>query len=237
MNYEVKLEVFEGPLDLLLHLIKKNEINIYDIPIALITQHYLEYIDLMKTLNLDIAGEFLVMAATLMQIKSKMLLPSDETAEEEEVEDPRAELVRRLLEYKKYKDAAEELEKREVFWREVFGRSEKPQFEEGQEAEEPLMLDLNLFDLIDAFKKVLERTPKEEPLELRQEEISVKDKMAIIMARLEGIESLTFDSLFDRDKNRVSLIATFLALLELVRLRLIRIQQIEEFGVIRIFAI
>lgn len=237
MNYEVKLEVFEGPLDLLLHLIKRNEINIYDIPIALITQHYLEYIDLMKTLNLDIAGEFLVMAATLMQIKSKMLLPPDETAEEEEVEDPRAELVRRLLEYKKYKDAAEELEKREVFWREVFGRSEKPQFEEGQEAEEPLMLDLNLFDLIDAFKKVLERTPKEEPLELRQEEVSVKDKMAIIMERLEGIESLTFDSLFDRDKNRVSLIATFLALLELVRLRLIRIQQIEEFGVIRIFAV
>ncbi len=237
MSYEVKLEVFEGPLDLLLHLIKKNEINIYDIPIALITQHYLEYIDLMKTLNLEIAGEFLVMAATLVQIKSKMLLPPDETAEEEEVEDPRLELMRRLLEYQRYKEAAEEMEKRETLWRDVFSRTERPQFEDEEETAEPVLLDVNLFDLINAFKKVLEKAPKEEPLELEQDNISIKDKMATITERLEGVESLTFDSLFDGEKNRASLIATFLALLELIRLRLVRIQQLEEFGVIRIFAL
>lgn len=237
MSYEVKLEVFEGPLDLLLHLIKKNEINIYDIPVALIAQQYLEYIDLMKTLNLEIAGEFLVMAATLVQIKSKMLLPPDETVEEEEVEDPRAELVRRLLEYQRYKDAAEELEKRETLWRDVFSRTERPQFEEEEETAEPLLLDVNLFDLIDVFRKVLEKAPKEESLELKQDNISIKDKMATIMERLEGIESLTFDSLFNEEKSRISMIATFLALLELIRLRLIRVQQLEEFGVIRIFAV
>ncbi|MBI5044091.1 MAG: segregation/condensation protein A [Nitrospirae bacterium] len=234
MSYEIKLDMFEGPLDLLLYLIRKNEVNIYDIPIALITQQYLEYIDLMKSLNLDIAGEFLVMAATLIHIKSKMLLPPTETDEDEEGEDPRAELVRRLSEYKKFKDAAMLLEEKENLWRDVFRREGSVE-EYGAPEAEPLLFDFSLFDLVDALKSVIERLPEKGAIEFAAEELSVKDRMNVILERLENIESLLFAELFDNDKTRMAIVATFLALLELVKLRLVRIQQVKEFDVIRIF--
>lgn len=232
--YKVKLEVFEGPLDLLLHLIKENEIDIYDIPIALITQQYLEYLDLMKELNIEVAGEFLVMAATLIHIKSKMLLPpSEEETEEEKLEDPRAELVQRLLEYKKFKEAAEALALREIEWRDAFSRQPlNPERLIGEE--EPLLLDLNLFDLLSALRKVLERVPDKAIYEVTREELSLKDRISMILDTIQGKESITFDELFSGDVTKAEVIVTFLALLEIIRLRLVRIFQAENFGIIRI---
>jgi len=236
--YKVKLEVFEGPLDLLLHLIKENEIDIYDIPIALITEQYLEYLELMKELNIEVAGEFLVMAATLIHIKSKMLLPpsEEEKEEEERLEDPRAELVQRLLEYKRFKDAAEALALREVEWRDVFSRqSLSPERFIGEG--EPLLIDLNLFDLLSALRRVIEKVPDKTIYEVTREELSLKDKISMLLDTLEDKESITFDELFSRDATKAEVIVTFLALLEVIRLRLVRVLQAEDFGVIRILRI
>lgn len=233
--YKVKLEVFEGPLDLLLHLIKENEINIYDIPIALVTQQYLEYLEIMKELNIEIAGEFLVMAATLIHIKSKMLLPPSEEKDEteEKMEDPRAELVQRLLEYKRFKEAAEELTSREQYWRDAFSR--QPQKPEHLIADgEPLILGLNLFDLLTSLKKVLEKIPEKAFYEVTREELNLKDKISMILDTLQGKKSITFYELFAKDVTKAEVIITFLALLEIIRLKLVRIFQSEDFGVIRI---
>ncbi len=231
-SYEVKLGVFEGPLDLLLHLIKQNKINIYDIPIALITHQYLEYLNLMKSLNLTIVGEFLVMAATLIHIKSKTLLPPSELDEQQnEEEDPRTELIRRLVEYKQFKEAAEHLGEQERIWREVFWR--EPTVLVLEEEESP-SLEVNLFDLLDALQEVLERVPMNQSLAITMEELSVKDKMNLILERMEIEDSMTFHSLFQRDENRMAVIVTFLALLELIRLGLMRVLQIEVFGPIRL---
>ena len=158
LSYQVRIENFEGPLDLLLHLIKKSEINIYDIPIHLIAQQYLTYIEAMEDLNLTVAGEFLVMAATLLQIKSKMLLPADETAvDEEDGPDPREELVRRLLEYKKFKDAARQLDEQERLWREIYSREQSPDVE--LKSDETLLDNVSLFDLVDVLQGILARNP------------------------------------------------------------------------------
>jgi segregation and condensation protein A len=236
---KVKLEIFEGPLDLLLHLIKKNEIDIYDIPITMITQQYLEYLDVMKSLNLDIAGEFLLMAATLLHIKSKMLLPpsEDELAEEnpEAEEDPRAELVRRLLEYQRFKDAALEMNRSDLLDREVFTRTF---YQEDflKEAEEAVVGDAALFDLLEALKKVLEALPPEEFQEISLDHLSLKDKINAVMEALWEKETLAFQELFTPATPRRKVIITFLALLELLRLRMIKIHQPERFGTIRIFS-
>lgn len=227
--YQVRLEKFEGPLDLLLHLIKKNEINIYDIPIALITQQYLEYLSLMKSLNLSVAGEFLVMAATLVQIKSRMLLPVNEhEADEEDGPDPREELIRRLLEYKRYKDAASQLDNRERIWREVFVRDQVPEAV-SQSSETPLE-EVTLFDLVDALQTVLLRTSDQQLMEIAPENLTVKDRMNAILEALQAKESVTFLSLFENHCYRTLIIVTFLALLELTRLRLVRLFQAETFG-------
>jgi segregation and condensation protein A len=230
-GYDVKLPVFEGPLDLLLHLIKKNEINIYDIPISLITQQYLECLDLMKSLNLSVAGEFLVMAATLIHIKSKMLLPPAE-ADDGEEEDPREELIRRLMEYQRFKEVAQQLEQRELEWRDVFYRHHTVSDDEQEEIN---LSDLNLFDLLDAFKSVLEKLPEQRSMEIVVQELSVQDRMSVILDSLEGQESVSFYSLFEQDKTRICVIVTFLALLELVRLKLVRIVQADLFGAIRLW--
>ncbi|MEW6544217.1 MAG: segregation/condensation protein A [Nitrospirota bacterium] len=227
--YQVRLQQFEGPLDLLLHLIKKNEINIYDIPIALITQQYLDYLSLMKSLNLAVAGEFLVMAATLVQIKSRMLLPADETeTDEEEGPDPREELVRRLLAYKQFKEAASQLEHQERLWRDVFAREPLPVAE--VRSEEALIEEVSLFDLVDALQSVLLRAPDPRLLEIVSENLTVKDRMNAILETLESKESVTFPSLFEGQCHRLLIIVTFLALLELTRLRLVRVFQAETFG-------
>src|SRR5690242_11496499 len=230
LPYQVRIENFEGPLDLLLHLIKKNEINIYDIPIAMIAQQYLGYIDAMKDLNLNVAGEFLVMAATLLQIKSKMLLPVDETAEDEEDgPDPREELVRRLLEYKTFKEAARQLDTQERMWREIYSRQPVPE-EETAESDEALLDNIGLFDLVDALQGILNRNPGKKLLEIIPDNLTVRDRMNVILEALEEQESIAFEALFEPSCHRMVIIVTFLALLELIRLRTIRVYQAEGFG-------
>jgi len=233
---KVRLETFEGPLDLLLYLIKKNEIDIYDIPISVITQQYLEYLEMMKNLNLDVAGEFLLMAATLLHIKSKMLLPATEEEEgEKEEEDPRAELVRRLLEYQRFKEAAQQLVKGPLLDREVFVRSFFGESLAGKEEEE-VSGEVTLFDLLEVMKKVLEGLPAEDFQEISVEQLNIKDKILQIMERLWESESLAFTELYTALTSRREIIVTFLALLELLRLRMIRVYQGETFGTIRIFS-
>ena len=229
LPYQVRIENFEGPLDLLLHLIKKNEINIYDIPIHLIAQQYLVYIEAMNDLNLNVAGEFLVMAATLLQIKSKMLLPVDEAAEdEEEGPDPREELVRRLLEYKTFKEAARQLDTQERMWREIYSRTPSPP--EELDADEQSLENVGLFDLVDALQGILNRNPGKQLIEIIPDNLTVRDRMNAILEALEGQESVSFVSLFEASCHRMVIIVTFLALLELIRLRTTRVYQAESFG-------
>jgi len=228
-SYQVRLDKFEGPLDLLLYLIRKSEINIYDIPIALITQQYLDYLSLMKSLNLAVAGEFLVMAATLVHIKSRMLLPDDQAeSDEDEGPDPRDELVRRLLEYKRYKEAARRLDDRERVWREVFGRDEPPPAP--TPSGEAWLEEVTLFDLVDALQSVVARLPDQRLMEITPENLTVKDRMNLIIETLDQKESVTFLSLFEGQTHRLLIIVTFLALLELIRIKLVRVFQGEVFG-------
>ena len=227
MITRVQLEIFEGPLDLLLHLIKKNEVSIADIPIATITEQYLSTLELMQGLNLDVAGEFLVMAATLIHIKSRMLLPPGEDEDEEEEEgDPREELIRRLLEYQRFKEAAEELERRELLSRDVFvRRSEAP-----EEAETVGFESLSLFDLLSALRHVLERFPEERIHEVTLDTISVREKMSFLLDELRRRGKVIFQSLFETATSRLEVVVTFLAMLELVKIRAIRVWQEERIG-------
>jgi segregation and condensation protein A len=218
-----QLEIFEGPLDLLLHLIKKNEVNITDIPIATITEQYLATLELMQTLNLDMAGEFLVMAATLIHIKSRTLLPESdaETDEDEEGGDAREELMKRLLEYQRFKEAADELGQRDVLTRDVFVRATAP-------TEKPLptaFRELSVFELLTALRRVLERLPKDEFHEVTLEKITVREKMTLVLERLRVDGQVMFESLFTDAGTRMAVIVTFLAMLELVKIRAIRIFQ------------
>jgi segregation and condensation protein A len=234
-DYKVQLEVFEGPLDLLLYLIKRDEVDIYDIPIERITQQYMQYLDLMRMLDLNIAGEFLVMAATLMMIKSRMLLPVEERPGlEEEEEDPRWDLVRQLVEYKKFKDAAEHLEDLALRQENVFPR----EGEGASAAAEPdvALQDVSLFDLIAAFNEALKRVKKEELNEIFAERFTVAEKVDAIMAtiRREGRASLS--ALLRGMRHRYEMVCMFLALLELIRLRQIRAMQPQAFGDIDIVA-
>lgn len=231
--YSVRLDSFEGPLDLLLHLIRKNEVNIYDIPISDITRQYLEYLRLMKELNLEVAGEFLVMASTLLQIKSKMLLPVyDEEEGEEEEEDPRAELVRRLLEYQKYKDAAAELAERLLLGRDIFARKfPAPELADAAPDEEPL--DAEMFQLVEAFRQLLARIPADSFHGVAADTISVADRINHVLGFMLEREIASFDELFEGEElTREVLVATFLALLELCRLKTLRVIQKERYGAI-----
>jgi segregation and condensation protein A len=233
VSTHVQLEIFEGPLDLLLHLIKKNEVSITDIPIATITEQYLATLDLMQTLSLDVAGEFLVMAATLIHIKSRMLLPAgDDEADEDEGVDPRDELVRRLLEYQRYKDAASELEQREILTRDVFIRAALPMEETGPRG----FREVSIFELLGALKRVIERLPKDAVHEVTLDKITVREKMTLLLDRLRIQSQILFDALFDDVKTRMEVVVTFLAMLELVKVRAIRIVQEEMAGPIVIEA-
>jgi segregation and condensation protein A len=233
MSYQIKLEVFEGPLDLLLHLIKKHELDIYSIPVALITQQYLEYLGLMKSLDMEIAGDFLVMASTLTHIKSRMLLPPSENPDgEEDGVDPRAELIRRLLEYKSFKEAAGSLATKEETWSQVYSRPAENAPDLPAD-DEPLLFDFHLFDLLAALKDVMARVP-DAGFEVTAEAVSITEKISMILSRLEIVESLLFADLFEGSTSRAQVIGTFLALLELIKTRVIRAVQIEQFGAIRI---
>ena len=223
-DYEVKLEIFEGPLDLLLHLIRKNEVDIFDIPIADITDQYLGYIDMMKALNVNVAGEFLVMASTLVHIKSKMLLPSYEGEEDEE--DPRIEITRPLMEYLKLKEIAGELSERDLLDRDVFTRHLSLDEIDSADGEDSL-LQVSLFQLMDAFKRVLEQRSPEGTMEFRPEPWSLKDKTTLIVERLKQEGALYFTQLFDKDRTIPEFVVTFLALLELVQIGLVRLFQTD----------
>ncbi|MFH1847549.1 MAG: segregation/condensation protein A [Candidatus Omnitrophota bacterium] len=236
MSYKIKLNIFEGPLDLLLFLIKKEKIDIYDIPILKITDQYIEYLDLMKMLDLEIAGEFLVMAATLVHIKSKLLLPQEEDGLLEEEEDPREDLVRRLLEYKKYKEAALSLremheESKNIFMRKGEGGKGKIISAEGEE-----YFEASLFDLITAFKKVLGKVSKKAFHKVIKNRFTVRDKIHEIYHMFTKRSVVRFFSLFQDANDKDEMIVTFLAVLELVKMREIFIVQkemFEEFEIIR----
>jgi len=233
-DYKVDLEVFEGPLDLLLYLIRREEVDIYDIPIEKITKQYLDYLDVMRMLDLNIAGEFLVMAATLMMIKSRMLLPVESRSAEEEPDeewvDPRLDLVRQLVEYKKFKDAAGQLLELEVLQSEAFAfGGESPVFEKSPEDAGQALGDIGLFDLLSAFQEVLSRTPMEPLGHLEPIRWSVPDKMEMIIAMTKSCGEMAFSKLFNPESNRAEVIVTFLALLELLRLRQISLRQSAAF--------
>ncbi len=223
-HYEVKLEVFEGPLDLLLHLIRKNEVDIFDIPVSAITDQYLDYLDMMKALNISVAGDFLVMAATLIHIKSKMLLPPSPGDQDEEEEDPRMEIARPLLEYMRLKEAAGELAQREILYRDVFRRPSPGHDTETAAGREQQDLEVNLFQLMDAFKRLVEQRKPGAGISFRTQEWSLKDKMSQIIDRLKK-GTAYFTELFS-DGGRVDeLVVTFLALLELVQTGMVRVYQ------------
>ena len=232
--YHVRLEeIFEGPMDLLIHLIRKNDLDIYDIPIALITDQYLQYLELMKAMNIDYAGDFLLMASTLTQIKSRMLLPAHDGEDEEE--DPLQEITRPLLEYLQMKSAADQLIERNLLGEKTFIRN--PSRDEFWTRSDDEFIKIGLFELIDAFQKILERIPDGHRVELTADEISVKDKISQIVEILEAKASITFLELFSGNPDKHDVIITFLAILEMVKLTLIRIFQNVKTGIIRIMYI
>jgi len=236
MSYEIKLDIFEGPLDLLLYLIRKNEIDIYNIPIALITEQYLEYLDMMRSLNLDLAGEYLVLAATLIHIKSRLLLPPAEDEEGgEEGQDPRAELVRQLLEYQAFKEAAIALEARTLLDRDVFSRGAPAEVSATVEEEEEATIEVGIFELVQAFRAIIAGLDKSDDLVIDTERMSLTDRINEIMEQLSEKKHLTFTELLGERTDRKGIVYTFLAILELMKLRIIKAYQSGPFGVIRLF--
>ena len=235
MNYQCNLDIFEGPLDLLLHLIKEQKMDIYDIPILEITRQYLSYLDVITDLNLETAGEYLIIAAELAKIKSKTLLPAPDTEVDELTgagEDPRAELMRRLLEYQRYKEAAFELRQKEYDQQQLFTRSGDVVLDK---SEGELMIEANVFDLLTAFQKVLKEKSFKSNYEIKITTLSVSDRIGDILELLNASESVTFDSLFTTLNTKQEVIVTFLAILELMRMQLIRSQQARPLDVIRLY--
>ncbi len=232
--YKVKLsDIFEGPMDLLVHLIKKHEVDIYNIPIALITDQYLEYLEFMKLMNIDVAGEFLVLAATLTQIKSKMLIPVHE--DETDQEDPLMEIARPLAEYLQMKSAAQQLADRNLLGEDTFVR--RPEQEELLGLPQDEMIKVGLFELIDAFQQILEKIAPDDAVRITADSISVKDRISQLVDIFEAKESVAFDELFPSGALKSELIVTFLAILEMVKLSLVRIVQHVPTGAIRLFYI
>ena len=227
MSYQVDLEMFEGPLDLLLFLIKKDDLDIQNIPISHITKEYLSYIDLMKELNLDLAGEFLVLAATLMSIKARTLLPSQPGEAEEEGPDPRAELVAKLLEYQKFKQAAKFLEKKAEEFKDYQFRG-APHFDDSEKS-----LNLTMFDLLESLRGIMERA-EDISREVLGEEYPIEEKIEKILFLLESRPSLPWEELFADERKRRGIIACFLAMLELIKLQKIFIRQEANFSRIMI---
>ncbi len=235
-DYPVRLDNFEGPLDLLLHLIRKNEIDIYDIPIALVTQQYIEYIELMKELDLDTAGEFLVMAATLIHIKARTLVPRPETEAEaaEDADDPRDALVRRLIEHQRFKAAAELLHERQTVRSAQWGVADERLADLAGEPFER-ELEADLFGLLQAFQAVLKRARARPGVPLPAAEVSIETRTRQLMERLARVKACGFEELFAEDGSRADLITTFLAVLEMIRLKLIRVFQSGSCGPIRVY--
>jgi len=241
-EYRVKLNIYNGPMDLLLYLIRRNEVDIYDIPIAQITEQYLQYVELIKQIDLDLAGEFLVMAATLMEIKSALLLPREEAeAGEEELGDPRLELVRQLLEYKRFKDLAGELGEFAAEQALRFGRGESDLARVRQEKREEQELDLEsvqIWDLFEVFNRLMQATlAGKRQHEVIEDDTPIDLYEADILDRAQQEQPLTFEEVFTGRTSRIEMVGLFLALLELIRLKLVRIEQERDFGPVYIFAL
>lgn len=233
-DYEIKLEIFEGPMDLLLHLIRKNKVDIYDIPIALIMDQYLKYLDMMRSLNIDVAGDFLEMAATLAYIKSRMLVPRVGSEEEDEEEDPRLELVRPLLEYVKIKEAAQSLAGSLQLDRDVYVRNIPTEELWGMEGSEEIA-EVGLFALVNALHEVLKRAEPGDFMEVSADTMRLKDRISQLMEILSGVSSITFHEIFEGKVRKMEMILTFLAILELVRLQMVRAFQHQPSGIIRLY--
>ena len=236
MTYKCKLKIFEGPLDLLLYLLKEQKMDIYDIPIAEITRQYMRYLEMMREMNLELVGEYLVMAAELTRIKSKTLLPAPETEEDAHLtagEDPRAELMRRLREYQRYRDAAFELRMREHDRQQVFLTGGEIEIEESVENSQ--LVDATVFDLFKAYQKILDSKSFKKDYEIEITEMSVTDRIQYILDILNSSDSVTFESLFTILNSKQEIIVTFLAILELMRIKLLRVQQGQHFETIRIY--
>jgi segregation and condensation protein A len=234
---KVQLEIFEGPLDLLLYLVKKEEVDIYEVNLTKIATQFIEYVELMKELDLDIAGEFLVMAATLMYIKSRELLPKNQQVEvpdEEEEEDPRWELIRQLVEYKKFKDAAAQLHERELLQEQIYARIPgRPDFAADQPAN--VRPEVSIFDLVNAVSSILKRYgQREQTRDVFEEKWSVSEKIELVANLLKERQRLKFSELFEDATSRAEVVVTFLALLELIRMKQLRIEQSEAFAEIEI---
>jgi segregation and condensation protein A len=230
-NLPVRLALFEGPLDLLLYLCRDNKVDLKDIPIASITEQYLAYLEVMRTLNLEVAGEFLVVAATLLHIKSRLLLPPDETAEGEEGVDPRRELVQQLIEYQRFKEAGAALRTLEerrssTFTRESLGPEGPPRTD--------YPLEVSLFDLLGALRRVIEQMPKTDQVEIESERLSVAQRIAEVLELMADGREIAFEELFRDSREIADVVITFLALLELMRLRLVRVWQADAYGTIHL---
>ena len=232
--YRVQItDIFEGPMDLLVHLIIKNEVDIYDIPIALITKQYLDYIQWLKSMNIELAGDFVVMAATLTQVKSKMLLPA--TEDDEDQEDPRQEITRPLMEYLQLKSAADDLAGRTLLGKDTFTKGHDDEdylIDQGED-----MIKIGLFELIDAFQKILKNISSDHLVDLTADNISVKDRISEIVDIFEKQNSVTFNELFSLKADKSDVIVTFLAILEMVKLNLVKMAQHVQTGIIRLFYI
>ncbi len=235
MSLKIHLDKFEGPLDLLLYLIKKDDIEICDIPIATVTEQYLEYIQMMKLLDLEVVGDFLVMAATLMQIKSRMLLPPDPLAKPEDQVDPRDELVRRLEEYQKFKEIAEQLKTKESFRQDLFHRLvDEAKMNEIKEDAQEILFEASLFDLINALSGALRHVPQKQTYQITQEEFTVEGKIHTILHLLLEQPRFTLVELFSKASSKVEMICTFVAILELIRLKEIVAVQRRQFDDIEV---
>jgi segregation and condensation protein A len=229
-NYSVDLEVFQGPLDLLLYLIRKDEIDIYDIPIARITEQYMHYIEMMKILNLELAGEYILMAATLIRIKAKLLLPRD--GDDAEEADPRQELVAALLEYKKFKEASEILREKRLLEERIFT---PPPIDGNQKSKVVLSDSTTLYDLLTSFRDVLERIGKDQFYEIQPEELTVEDRIKRVLEVLSDKDSVAFQELFMDIPRKLVAIMTFMAILELARVHRIMIRQSLPFSEVRVY--
>ena len=235
MTYKIKLEIFEGPFDLLLFLIKKNEVDIYDIPIHEVTDQFLEYIELMKILDLEIAGEFIEMVAILMNIKARMLLPKPIGISDEEYEDPRTELVERLIEYKKFKDAALEISGFESKRRKLYSRkSIEKYFMKKEISTEEYLTDVTLFDLLLALKKALDNMPKIIEHRVTKIDITIEQQTEFILNQFASNSAILFSDLINQMKEKIIIIVTFMALLDLINKRQLSVRQSENFDEIRI---
>ncbi len=235
MIYRVKLDIFEGPFDLLLFLIRKNEVDIYDIPISKITKQFLDYIEVMQILDLDVAGDFIEICAILMSIKARYLLPRPESDEEEIEDDPRLELVERLIEYKRFKDASEDMADMEEKRSRLYGRSYFDYLPKGEEpTDEEYIGQVTLFDLMMAFRKAIEQMPKVHYHEVRMIKVTVEEQSALILTRLQGQKMILFQDLMRELKEKIEIIVTFIALLDLVKNGKVEVAQSSVFDDIRI---